>query len=216
MTRYARYTKTFNAKGLKGERAAAPREADSEGLTAGEVLQIAADKEQSVEVLSLSTNMRSKPVCLKCRSRRHTVRDCPQGAERTICYNCGSKEHTLKACREPRREAALTFASCFICKQQGHISNQCPQNTRGIYPRGGGCRFCGSNKHLARDCRPAKVAAGEPLVDVCADPHARHADDDLVFSALRSIQGEKGAKRAAKAATEGGTAKKKKAKVVTF
>ena len=44
------------------------------------------------------------------------------------------------------------FASCFVCKQQGHLSAQCPKNSRGVYPRGGGCKVCGSVRHFARDC----------------------------------------------------------------
>lgn len=68
-----------------------------------------------------------------------------------ICYNCGSSEHTLKACPEPR-SATLPHARCFICSELGHLTSACPRNERGVYPRGGGCRFCGANTHLARDC----------------------------------------------------------------
>merc|ERR1712236_88882 len=32
----------------------------------------------------------------------------------------------------------------------------CPDNPRGLYPKGGGCVFCGSVEHLKRDC-PRKV-----------------------------------------------------------
>ena len=32
----------------------------------------------------------------------------------------------------------------------------CPDNPKGLYPKGGGCVFCGSVEHLKRDC-PRKV-----------------------------------------------------------
>jgi hypothetical protein len=53
-------------------------------------------------------------------------------------------------------EQAYEFATCFICKQSGHLAKACPDNPRGLYPKGGGCRFCGSVEHLKNDC-PRKI-----------------------------------------------------------
>lgn len=84
----------------------------------------------------------------------------------------------------------LAFASCFICKETGHLASQCQKNEHGIYPRGGGCRFCGSNKHLARDCRPTKDSEA-PIMAASSNPKMENPDEDLVFSALKNIQDEK-------------------------
>ena len=41
---------------------------------------------------------------------------------------------------------------CFICKEVGHLAKSCPDNPKGLYPKGGGCKFCGSVEHLKSDC----------------------------------------------------------------
>ena len=41
---------------------------------------------------------------------------------------------------------------CFICKEVGHLAKSCPDNPKGLYPKGGGCKFCGSVEHLKADC----------------------------------------------------------------
>lgn len=53
-------------------------------------------------------------------------------------------------------EQAYEYATCFICHQTGHLAKACPDNPRGLYPKGGGCRFCGSVEHLKNDC-PRKL-----------------------------------------------------------
>ncbi|RKP22861.1 hypothetical protein SYNPS1DRAFT_19465, partial [Syncephalis pseudoplumigaleata] len=53
------------------------------------------------------------------------------------------------------------FAHCFVCNEQGHLASKCPQNDRGVYPNGGCCRFCGSIRHLSKDCKPANAAQGK-------------------------------------------------------
>ena len=87
-----------------------------------------------------------------------------------VCYYCGTTEHTgLDQCQEyrarvkelkslQRQQSAtpkniyLPFAECFICKQKGHLQGLCPENPKGLYPNGGGCRFCASVRHFAVDC----------------------------------------------------------------
>lgn len=36
------------------------------------------------------------------------------------------------------------------------MAKACPDNPKGLYPNGGGCRFCGSVEHLKSEC-PRKV-----------------------------------------------------------
>ena len=42
------------------------------------------------------------------------------------------------------------------------MAKSCPDNPRGLYPKGGGCRFCGSVEHLKADCN-RKAAKDEKL-----------------------------------------------------
>merc|ERR1712142_650508 len=104
-----------------------------------------------------------KLVCFNCRQPGHMLADCPSallGETQPAsghCFKCGSLEHTSKDCKSKlRRENAYRFAVCFICKEEGHLAKACPDNPKGLYPKGGGCIFCGSVEHLKRDC-PRKV-----------------------------------------------------------
>ena len=69
------------------------------------------------------------------------------------CFKCGSGEHTSKTCVSKLKGAdAYKFADCFVCGQKGHLAKACPDNPKGLYPKGGGCRFCGSVEHLKSEC----------------------------------------------------------------
>ena len=88
--------------------------------------------------------------------------DCPEAQKAVMdkdvlhaghCFKCGSDEHTSKECNSKRKGAdAFAFAVCFICKESGHLAKACPDNPKGLYPKGGGCRFCGSVEHLKSEC----------------------------------------------------------------
>ncbi|KAI8924289.1 hypothetical protein BC831DRAFT_380003, partial [Entophlyctis helioformis] len=109
--------------------------------------------------------------CFLCRQTGHSIKFCPRNAGgagalpdasadpsandsgSAICYRCGSSEHPLSKCfKRADPSNPYPFATCFICKGTGHLASQCEKNDRGLYPNGGGCRFCGSVRHLARDC----------------------------------------------------------------
>merc|ERR1711973_1034159 len=99
---------------------------------------------------------KGKP-CFHCRKPGHKSSECPlkaEGESSDLCFKCGSTEHTVHQCSAEMKEgeSAYPFARCFICKQNGHLSGNCPENPRGLYPDGGGCKFCGSVEHYKRDC----------------------------------------------------------------
>lgn len=99
-----------------------------------------------------------KNVCYQCRQPGHILADCPQGGggknkKDRNCFKCGSKDHSSKECQSKLKGAdAYRFAKCFVCGQDGHLAKSCPDNPRGLYPKGGGCRFCGSVEHLKSEC----------------------------------------------------------------
>ncbi|RHZ65108.1 hypothetical protein Glove_319g126 [Diversispora epigaea] len=120
----------------------------------------------------------SNTICFGCREKGHSVRDCPIAKEKGvgICYNCGSAEHIAKDCRRLLKEVdKYQYAKCFVCNEQGHLSSKCPKNEKGLYPKGGGCRFCGKVDHLAKDCTLKKEDLG--IVSV-GKIDLNHADDD--------------------------------------
>jgi zinc finger CCHC domain-containing protein 9 len=91
------------------------------------------------------------------------------GSFASLCFRCGSNSHSLQDCSEPAsfmditaegvmiKRENLPYTSCFICGEKGHLSRHCLQNSNGVYPKGGGCRFCGSKWHFVKEC-PTKFA----------------------------------------------------------
>jgi len=94
--------------------------------------------------------------CFHCRESGHLANECPkkdlESDVSDICYKCGRSEHTVHECTANVKEGEYPFAKCFICKEKGHLSGKCPDNPRGLYPDGGGCKFCGSVEHYRKDC----------------------------------------------------------------
>lgn len=154
-------------------------------------LEATLKKERRIAEKSLARS--KKVVCFNCRQPGHMLADCPDGSKVTEsdqpasghCFKCGSLEHTSKDCKSKlKRENAYRFAVCFICKQEGHLAKTCPDNPKGLYPKGGGCIFCGSVEHLKRDC-PRKiekdVKQGLKVGTIGAD-----LEDEPVFDAPRN------------------------------
>ncbi|KAJ2705419.1 hypothetical protein H4R19_005125 [Coemansia spiralis] len=124
--------------------------------------------------------------CFQCRKSGHSVKNCPDG-QAIVCYHCGADDHTTKGCPTPSR--SFPFATCFVCGGRGHLASRCPKNEKGLYPNGGGCKYCGSTQHLMKDCRPTRNKDAEPTIGTV---DARQGgDDDDVFVALRRQQDDK-------------------------
>jgi len=121
----------------------------------------------------------SKKVCFQCREPGHRLSECPKAkVNETVgkCYKCGSKDHTSKTCVSKLKGAdAYKFADCFVCGQKGHLAKACPDNPKGLYPNGGGCRFCGSVEHLKSECPRKSVK--DAKIHVTA---SRHSDRDNI------------------------------------
>ncbi|KAJ3172110.1 hypothetical protein HDU88_006924 [Geranomyces variabilis] len=155
-------------------------------------------------------NREKKLTCFLCRNPGHSINTCPKASESAsaattvaaataalatppasgICYKCGSPEHKSSQCRK-RVDAKnpYPFAHCFVCNKTGHIAGACPDNDRGLYPNGGGCKYCGSVRHFARDCKPAQQEAGVTMlgkIDL-----RQGGDDDDVFVALQKMDADK-------------------------
>lgn len=142
----------------------------TEGLSQQEVDKLI-QKERRKEERVLKNERRL--VCLNCRQPGHMVSACPSivqadgEGQPSICYTCGSTEHTSSSCNLKKgSEKSFSFATCYICKESGHISRQCPDNPRGLYPKGGACRGCGSVEHLAKDCPDLQKENAECTIKV--------------------------------------------------
>jgi zinc finger CCHC domain-containing protein 9 len=139
-------------------------------------------------------------VCFLCRSKGHSIQNCPQNIQKeseliemteigSICYRCGSLEHVLAKCDQKKdKKNSLPFSTCFVCKQKGHLAGQCPENSKGVYPNGGSCKFCGSVRHLANECKPLESKDVITLGTITID---QGGDDDDVFNSIKKISQEK-------------------------
>ncbi|KAM3718966.1 Zinc finger CCHC domain-containing protein [Dirofilaria immitis] len=140
----------------------------------------------------------SNSCCFFCRQTGHKFSECPEKDGEImgsgICFKCGSTEHILSRChRENVR--GFPYATCFVCKQQGHLSRDCDKNANGIYPDGGSCNLCGSQKHLKKSCSLRKVVNDSSQAEslVAARNSATGGDDDII--SIESSTVCKGTKR---------------------
>ena len=60
-----------------------------------------------------------------------------------------------------------------------------------MYPTGGGCHYCGSVRHLSRDCKPTSQEEGVKVLGVAGGERVYRGDDDDVFGALSSMDQER-------------------------
>lgn len=148
----------------------------------------------------------TKNVCYQCRKSGHVLAQCPEnhGDKKKnarpppgVCYKCGAADHTSKNCESKLKGAdAYRFASCFVCGQNGHLAKSCPDNPRGLYPKGGGCRFCGSVEHLKSDCtrKSEKDARTEIRADTVQTGNNIEVEVDKSYKKLKVEPAKKDAK----------------------
>ena len=85
---------------------------------------------------------------------------------------------------------AYRFAVCFICKEVGHLAKSCPDNPKGLYPKGGGCKFCGSVEHLKADCtrKAEKDKRQEVSLNTISMRNKNLGIEEVEFPASKSTQ----------------------------
>lgn len=215
MTRYTKFKKTFNTSAVS---------------TAGNNTNQSAGVQKYSKGSKFERGTGYAPVnkalnCLKCRKPGHKMRDCPENkATPEYCYNCGEVDHSTKQCPMPFTNYA--HALCFLCDTKGHLASACPKNDRGVYPNGGSCHYCGSIKHLARNCRPTQSAFnGNEVIITASMTAGTNPEIDDVHEALQKIQHNRlhGRQQQSEDANQDGSednkqqaVQKKKKKVVTF
>ncbi|KAJ1668897.1 hypothetical protein EV178_000161 [Coemansia sp. RSA 1646] len=153
-----------------------------------------------------------RSTCYLCRRDGHRVKNCPQASNHDVgvCYHCGSEDHTTKSCPKPGK--SFPYATCYVCKERGHLASKCKLNDKGLYPNGGGCKYCGSKLHLMRDCKPAQNNVAGTTVGMVVP--SQGGDDDDVFTALHMQQKDKS--KAASVQRRQASAPKVKKVVVNF
>lgn len=79
-----------------------------------------------------------------------------------VCFNCRKPGHGVADCPEKTAGMGANIKArvCFICGDKRHRALKCPNNPRGLYPEGGGCKFCGDVTHLYAAC-PKKLGQKE-------------------------------------------------------
>lgn len=217
MTRYTKFKKSFNPSAVSSAQPAGVQKYSKQSSTGFE------RGAGYTEVNNKALN------CLKCRRPGHKMRDCPENKTAPeYCYNCGEVEHSTKQCPMPFTNYA--HALCFLCDTKGHLASACPKNDRGVYPNGGSCHYCGSIKHLARNCRPAQSSTnGNEIIISASLTSGTNPEIDDVHEALQKIQHNRlhGRQEVQEEAGEGDSVdgeiktkpmvpKKKTKKVVTF
>ncbi len=126
-------------------------------------------------------------VCFACRKTGHPVSECPNSGS-NLCYNCGALDHASGSCPLPvDKSNPYPFATCFVCNEKGHIAGACPKNENGLYPNGGGCKYCGSKTHYAKDCKPVKQGKDTGNITLGMIDAHQGGDDDDVFIALKKM-----------------------------
>ena len=122
-------------------------------------------KKEEMETKRREKNKDRKKNCLFCKKFGHTIQDCTerekQGIDIRICYKCGSNEHNLDDCPKYDEIEGFPHVTCFICKEIGHLSKDCKDAKNGIFYKGGGCYFCGSNQHKKMDCPNMNINSGK-------------------------------------------------------
>ena len=56
----------------------------------------------------------------------------------------------------------------------------CPDNPKGLYPKGGGCRFCGSVEHLKSECPRKSQKDARSEIRVMKQSDHRHLEDEPI------------------------------------
>lgn len=59
-------------------------------------------------------------ICLLCRRRGHSLKNCPdkgEDSDKKLCYNCGEIGHSLNKCPQPLQDGKLSGVTVFDIAQ---------------------------------------------------------------------------------------------------
>ena len=98
-------------------------------------------------------------ICLLCRRRGHSLKNCPDKNERTVdkklCYNCGEIGHSLANCPQPLQDGNFYYNSNSYSLEflWGFLLNYM---SRYLGTVGGtkfaSCFICNESGHLSKNC----------------------------------------------------------------
>jgi hypothetical protein len=97
-------------------------------------------------------------ICLLCRERGHSLKNCPEKSEgnlKKFCYNCGESGHSLSMCPKPIENGNLMHFLYLCFPTVLSLPNWFYSLNMILYTGGtkfASCFVCKQQGHLSKDC----------------------------------------------------------------